>query len=1023
MKNQTNNESIMVLQVNGGGMFRNAVYDDLLCRGKIKNNPHRFVETSMAVLDNSMFLDGLRATGKLKEVEVDGKYFSPDFISVKYDYGIELPDVEEELRVSTGKNSYYEVPIKEEYRKAQTRKQKEEEKKGSTRKVGLPIRADEIREYQYTNNIYIKKEAIGITKKGLARELVSKEDREYDDKYIKYVRLYRSAGQAKQGAVIYIRDGLWKIANDWLHNGLKMPKKDVRLVELEAYIPLTCSTKKGEVSIKPHEILILSDITTEIMKKAKVVKTDDNGDVYVENKYDHKVKSTIFDGQALMESSVMDTAIGLDGKPFNQGHKFGFILLRHFYFKAAAFRAHIQKYLRAYAEENNIDYDTWTVTDYFGNTIYMKDVKMITTENATKFIKFDDPKYNYNYSTWAKSVSEIPFGIVKCDHETKFYKGLEPTEDGGMRKVCYNQLSYQMVNTLIMPDGKAMSPDVLMKDTVRFINTMKSNNDYFIEVDKNLTGKSYLTALYKKNPEVVGSSDLFVEYRKTQLKNIIKNFTKGKVLISNADYCTIVGNPMAMLMYAAGGKEFALTDNTLKSDSGYIGCYCKLFDADKELAAFRSPHCSINNCLALKNVDSERASKLEEYFPFSDNIIAVDLIETDFQETASGSDQDSDTILTTDYTPVVKSCQYSYTTFECIVNGIEPQKVTYDNTPADYARMDNSIQKSKCSTGQSSNNAGLATTKYFVTGDAKYLDVAVMCSVLSQVSIDGAKKCFNVKLNAQLNKISKKYELKENKPLYYDYIQQITEDRKEAKKQEDVDKNLRRRIQKEKVMEWRLNNPGVEKTYGEILTLVKEETSTAVKEEKKAIKEMLEEACDRYIEEMNEEEYTQSIIEQDKSTSIESSPMEKLFQSLNRGEFDYGKQTNHKVKLNNYLAKVDINVEGKVDSRPNCKKKGKVERFDEVVAELDNTIKRHLAAISRDRNEEVNRNCAMITYTRQMAEEKLKHRIRTMNRPTMRKIIENILSGDYENSRQTALRTLYSYDPQMFIDCFDFEKK
>lgn len=1049
-----------ILQVQGGEIFRHNVYEYYSEQKKI-NNPHRFIEQQFAVIDYSMFLKFLRSTGKLKEIEINGALFTPDLISVKMDFGIELPDDPDfELRVSTGKNAdkdFYTVPVKEEYREAQERKikdiQRENKKveagqkqgKIKSTKIGLPISSSDIREYQYINGIRVSKKALGINRKGLPIGLVEEVDgkkqrveRDFDDSYIKYKKLYRSAGQAKSGVVIYIREGLWKEANEWLYAGLKVPKRSSsfvpKIVELSSYIALTCSSMTGEISLKPEEILILDDITTVVKKNAKVVVTDENGNAQVESIEDYKVKSTLFDGQALLESSVMDSATDLQGKPYNWQHhkKHGYILLRHFYFKAAAFRAYIQKYLKQYAEENGIDYDTWTTTDYFGNTIKMKEVKLITTINATKFVKFNEKEYGYDYSKWAEKVKEIPFGIVKCDHETKFFKGEEPTEDGGVRKVCYNQLSYQMVNTLITKGNKPMQPDILVASSEHFFRTMRKNNDYFVEVDKAQRGVSFITELYRKNPVAVSKTDLFRDYKTDQISLMQNKFYRGKVLISNADNCTIVGNPMAMLMYAASGsKEYALTDETLKSDnkSKYIGCYCTLFERDKELAAFRSPHCSINNCLALKNTNEERANQLNQYFPFGDNIIAVDLIETDFQERASGSDQDSDGIFTTDYTPIVESCQYSYSTFDCIVNGIEPGKVEYDSTPAEYARMDNTIQKSRCSTGQSSNNAGLATTKFFETGDEKYLDVAVMCSVLSQVSIDGAKKTFKVDLNQQLNRLSREYGLREDIPEYYQYNQEITELRKETKKEENAKQARRLDLQKQWVAKWRQENTTSDKKWSEIWEIIKEERKEEFRAELRRIENEVEEKlaneCDRYLEEQSDEEEQEMASIMEAVKSLNTSPMEKLYKALDQKAFDFGLQEYvYRTKMADCLAKVNPKVEGKVDTNPNGKKKGQVERFGEVIAELDTTIKRHMAARTRLKDEEgIKQNYAMITYRRQMMENSLKHRIRNMNRPTMSKIIEKCLVGEYQYCRLTALRTLYNYDRQMFLSCFDFEKK
>ena len=58
------------------------------------------------------------------------------------------------------------------------------------------------------------------------------------------------------------------------------------------------------------------------------------------------------------------------------------VLLRNHFFKACAFRTYIQKFLRDYAAEHGIDFETWELTDMFGMKHKAKNVKMIITDNC-----------------------------------------------------------------------------------------------------------------------------------------------------------------------------------------------------------------------------------------------------------------------------------------------------------------------------------------------------------------------------------------------------------------------------------------------------------------------------------------------------------------------------------------------------------------------------------------------------------------------------------------------------------------
>ena len=79
------------------------------------------------------------------------------------------------------------------------------------------------------------------------------------------------------------------------------------------------------------------------------------------------------------------------------------------------------------------NYDTAVIKDMFGNEHYAKDIKLITTDNAMKWLKF-----NISYDYWCKKVYEnqCNFGVVKTAHKSKL---------GEVQK-----MSYQMINSLDM---------------------------------------------------------------------------------------------------------------------------------------------------------------------------------------------------------------------------------------------------------------------------------------------------------------------------------------------------------------------------------------------------------------------------------------------------------------------------------------------------------------------------------------------------------------------------------------------
>ena len=89
-----------------------------------------------------------------------------------------------------------------------------------------------------------------------------------------------------------------------------------------------------------------------------------------------------------------------------------------------------------------------------------------------------------------------------------------------------------------------------------------------------------------------------------------------------------------MLLYAATGNENSVdNDNTFFCEEGTIQCYTERFNSGEYLAFFRSPFNSKNNLTYLHNVYHKN---LEKYFNLGRQVIAVNLINTDFQDRNNG---------------------------------------------------------------------------------------------------------------------------------------------------------------------------------------------------------------------------------------------------------------------------------------------------------------------------------------------------------------------------------------------------
>lgn len=564
---------------------------------------------------------------------------------------------------------------------------------------------------------------------------------------IHYKMLYRSTGKAKKGSCMFIREKLWKKAIDFLYMGIRLSKQDAAIVEISAYAPLVSSTIIDRIQINPENILILKDVDRIFHTDVISVETDENKQCRAKRRKNYPLKNTLFDGQALIDSSLFPS----------WGN--GYLLLRHHFCKMAAFCCRIQDFFQEYFGE---DYPTATVKDMFGKEHFVKDIQLVTTDNAMKWLKF-----GVSYESWCQKVREngSRFGIVKTAHESKL---------GEVQK-----MSYQMVNSLSresMPGVVQESVQYLAelkKDTGKFLDYLEKNSNFSNDFE-------VLAALCRQNPDF-SRSDYFRDRKRKIIEACARHVRSGKI-IQNAENLVIVGSPFAMLLYGATGDQSSVDkDATFSAEKDAIQCYTERFRPGEYLAFFRSPFNSRNNLTCLHNIDHPF---FHQYFSFGRQIVAVNLCGTDFQDRNNGSDQDSDSGYTTNQPDIVEHARRCYREYPTIVNNIPRNINTYPNTPDSYARIDSSLAKSQTDIGESSNLAQLAQTYSYQFLDPKYSDSVCILSVLAQAAIDSAKRRFDIDLDGEIKRIRKELDIKTHKyPKFWRLI-------KKDCKPEDVNPSL-----------------------------------------------------------------------------------------------------------------------------------------------------------------------------------------------------------------------------------------
>lgn len=586
---------------------------------------------------------------------------------------------------------------------------------------------EEIRDEYYQNGVsidYVTRDKNGAIKK---------------TQTIHYKMLFRTPSKAKVGQSIFINEKYYKIAYEWLTMGLgnKMNKKKAKIVEMSAYAPLTTSTIVGNIHIPVEDILILKDQDSYFQTMANIVRAEE---YFVEKKVIntekteinkqkalsqgkkpkrvfkkirvptkkcvvHKenvnLKNTLWDGMGLVETSIMPKYVN------------GMMLLRNHFFKMCGFRTNLQQFLKDWCFENNVDYETFEIEDMFGVKHLAKNIKVITTDNAIKWKKFTELMGDNPYKYWCDRIKDDNsiFGIVKTDHKSKL---------GNVQ-----QMSYQMVNSL--PCSKDEIKE-LAQYSVEYVEKLKQDNDEFekfLRLNANeINHYEMMADLYNQNKDFANSKWFRTEKRKI-IFAYVEKLRKGKITV-NADNLTMCGNPYALLLYAVG--EDWTKDPCFKQEQGTIQCYTTRFNDGEYLCGIRSPQNSPNNICYLKNTYSK---EMQKYFPFSENIVAMNCIGTDLQDRTNGSDFDSDFIFATNNSIMVKCAKRCYDEFPTIVNQLKESSITYENTKLAYSQMDNKFAKSRLGIGWSSNLAQLAMSYYWTEQDEDLYDNFVILSVVA----------------------------------------------------------------------------------------------------------------------------------------------------------------------------------------------------------------------------------------------------------------------------------------------------
>lgn len=559
-------------------------------------------------------------------------------------------------------------------------------------------------------------------------------------------RFKRSSGSSRIGKCLFIDDRLYSRMHRWALCGLKVKDgQELDLAALEAYLALTLSSIIGTIQLRPENFLVIDDYESVFKDRAVVTRIGEDG--WLTSKPEEiEVVNNIWDGQSLIDKSAM-----------GEYKDFGMILLRNRFFKSACFNANIQKFFS--------DHGVTDVSQLSGFTLAqdISDIKIITTPSSIKYVKFGP------LERWLRMLEEdSDFGVVKHEKPTHFFNG---------RMV---QIHYQLLNTLQLSQQDV---DELVKpslDYLRLIQTDPAVLRYHIKYsgDGHLDGDGVSTTsdiVY----QMLGVTDkfsktkLYYNFKQELAKSFKRELSRGHLLV-NGNYSVLCGNPVEMLRASIG-----LFDGS--SGIGIGNIFCKQFSFEQTVLGSRSPHVTVGNILLARNVNN---TDIQTYINPTKEIVCVNSIGENILSRLSGSDFDSDTMLLTDNQILIQAAEKNYSKFLVPTSMVDAKKIARHYTKSDLADLD--IKTSVNKIGEIVNLSQELNTRLwdalnsgadFSDCEELYCEISQL-DVLSNIEIDKAKREYAVDSVAEIKRLRKKYEIRDDdgrqvKPNFFGKIARI----------------------------------------------------------------------------------------------------------------------------------------------------------------------------------------------------------------------------------------------------------
>ncbi|WP_101844232.1 hypothetical protein [Halobacillus sp. Marseille-P3879] len=702
---------------------------------------------------------------KLKTIpnKTSEKLMSNDLINVRFNQKVEgwgevqkgvmrkIKDIEKEIRELNSKINDKQIGSKQK-EKIQERIQNKKQYKRSL---------EEFKENEFSDPKRYP-EWKEVKNKELREKLYDKGFTITDDKGKKteYKMYKRSSSKSRKGECLFIKKSLYSKMIKWSRMELPFHKNfNVDLASLMAYESLVGSSIEKTLNIDPNKILIVDDVESTFNWKANVVQKGKNGFLDCILDENAEITNSLFDGQSLLHSKFFKVDEHM-------------LQLRNHMFKTASFSTNITDFMEANCPEDT-SFDEWEIKNMFNQPIKAKDVDMITTPSSAKFLKFSHlfsggNKERQMWDYWRQFVETEGNVFGVCKSESKTSRG---TNDDGQ---FVQQTSYQMINSMQLTEEDV---EKLSEFDVKYIRNLSNDDEYIEHLYKGINEvnmNEMLIDLYRHNSDFV-QTKMFRDFRKAE-KNRFKNHIKRGKLRIPGDYCVLIGNCYEMLLHSI--RKFDI--HNIKEDQQPLKgnqIHTELFPFGKEYVGFRNPHTSPSNVLITDNVKSD---KIDKYFNLGSNVVAINVIGFPVLDILSGADQDGDVVCLFDSEILLQRAKEMDGKYPVSINNVKSQKKNYKLNMLDKSEIDHVLGESTDNIGTVVNLAQEILSLYWdgkTNGEddevlEELLKKTEIFTILSEISIDMAKKLYDLNIGDEIEYMEETTDLKPLKPLFFKTVKQ-----------------------------------------------------------------------------------------------------------------------------------------------------------------------------------------------------------------------------------------------------------